>query len=245
MAVELALILALAALLEGDLWRQWQDCLVATDAAGSYGFGVSVAKVLPSFTRATAQCCATPLAFIRLDRSTPHEHQEEERPREGTPCVLPLGRGAFRPVLSSKARFKAHSGSLEATGVELGLQWILRSSARHGRRTLLLIDARAVLGAVAKGRSSARTIRRNLMRIAALVLAGDLLVHVAYIPSEDNPADTPSRGVREKWRRHRQGIAPVKKPHLKRTLSPIAHSCQHRSDSVRVMLNKLARDTLK
>ena len=33
------------------------------------------------------------------------------------------------------------------------------------------------------------------MRISALVLAGDLLLKLVYVPSEDNPADAPSRGI--------------------------------------------------
>jgi hypothetical protein len=35
-----------------------------------------------------------------------------------------------------------------------------------------------------------------LRRIAALQLAGDLLVRLIYVPTECNPADAPSRGIR-------------------------------------------------
>ena len=108
----------------------------------------------------------------------------------------------FSTVLSSPACHAAHSGSLEAVAVGLALRWVLRSSGRHSKRTLLLVDARAVIGAAAKRRSSAPTIRRDIMRIAALTLAGDLHVHLAYIPSEENPADAPSRGFVRRWRRH-------------------------------------------
>ena len=37
---------------------------------------------------------------------------------------------------------------------------------------------------------------RVLRRIVALQLAGDLLVRLVYVPTEYNPADAPSRGVR-------------------------------------------------
>ena len=98
-------------------------------------------------------------------------------------------------VISSRQRFDAHSGALEAHGVALGLRWLLRSVARHSKRTTILIDAQVVLGAVRKGRSSAPSLKRDLRFIGALIIGGDLLLRCLYVPSEDNPADAPSRGV--------------------------------------------------
>ena len=66
---------------------------------------------------------------------------------------------------------------------------------RHSKRTTILIDAQSVLGAVRKGRSSAPSLKRELRYIGALLLGGDLLVRCLYVPSEDNPADAPSRGI--------------------------------------------------
>ena len=43
------------------------------------------------------------------------------------------------------------------------------------------------------------------MRVAALLLAGDLQPYYGYIPSEENPADTPSRGVIRPWRQLQKG----------------------------------------
>ena len=199
---ELSLYLGLLPLLEGDLWRPWQDCIVATDASEAFGFGVSVAQAPSDLTRRIAHQCAAPSVFVRLD-SHGDAADSPERVRWGNPYTVPLSRGCFTTMVSSRARFASHSGSLEASGVSLGLRWLLRSASRHSKRTLLLVDARAVLGAVAKGRSSAPTIRRELMRIAGLLLAGDLHLHLAYIPSEHNPADAPSRGIVHKWRRGR------------------------------------------
>jgi hypothetical protein len=112
---------------------------------------------------------------------------------------MPFGKGAFKTVISAKRRFDGHSGALEAHGVALALKWLLRAPKRHSRRTVLLIDAQSVLGATAKGRSSAPTLRREVRHISALLLAGDLLYKPVYVPSEDNPADAPSRGLC-KWR---------------------------------------------
>ena len=88
---------------------------------------------------------------------------------------------------------------LEAHAVTLSLRWILRSVRRHSRRTVLLVDATAVCGALAKGRSSSPTLKRELMKIGALAIAGDLWLRVVYVPSEDNPSDAPSRGVVRRW----------------------------------------------
>ena len=215
---ELSLFLAVCTLLEADTWREWQDCIVATDASSVFGFGVSVANCSPQITRNIANSCTMSSTYIRLSRTTPHPDEEPERPRKGTPCKVPLGRGCFRTVIASKARHLAHSGSLETTAVVLGLRWLLRCASRHSKRTLLLIDAQAVLGAAAKGRSSAPSIRRGVMRIAAHLLAGNIQPYYGYIPSEENPADTPSRGVWREWRRQRRGAlakTQVRKRHIK------------------------------
>ena len=113
---------------------------------------------------------------------------------------LPLSKSHFKSVVSSKRLYAAHSGALEAHGVILGLKWLLRSPGRHGKRTPVLIDALTVLGAAAKGRSSAPSIRHEIREISALILAGNLLFRPVYIPSEDNPADAPSRGIVRRWR---------------------------------------------
>ena len=197
---ELAVFLGLLPLLEADLARNWQGCTVACDASQAYGFGVSVANTAPNLTRKIAHSCMVPAAFLRLDRRDEHPDSEPERPRKGTPTRIPLTRSSFRTVISSRAGYKAHSGTLEATGLALALRWTLRSTQRHGKRTLLLVDARTVLGAASKGRSSAPTLRRQMMRVGALTLAGDLHLYFGYIPSEENPADAPSRGIVRRWR---------------------------------------------
>ena len=186
---------SLLAVLEADLQRPWQRCLLATDAAIDYGFGVSVANVSQGIVRQLGRVAAAPGHLVRLGRSCPHPDDEAERPRKGLAHDVGLSKWDFRTVISSKRQFDAHSGALEAHGVALGLRWLLRSVERHGRRTSILIDAQSVLGAARKGRSSARSLKREIRFIGSLVLAGNLLLRCLYIPSEDNPADAPSRGV--------------------------------------------------
>ena len=75
------------------------------------------------------------------------------------------------------------------------LRWLCRSSRKHAHRVVVLVDAKAVPAAAAKGRLSAPTIKYQVRKLAALAVAGDFLVKYIYIPTEDNPADVPSRVV--------------------------------------------------
>ena len=49
------------------------------------------------------------------------------------------------------------------------------------------------------------------MRIAALQLVGGLLLKLVYVPSEDNPADAPSRGIVRRWRARKGCTAKTKR----------------------------------
>ena len=192
-ACELLTFLLLAPVLEADLRRPWLNNIVACDASSAYGFGVAVADVTTDDARRVGRFADISGSYVRVDRSIPHPNDEDERPRVGTRQELGLSKHHFRPVIAQRAKFKAHSGALEASGVSLAVKWILRDRRRHGKRVALLVDAQAVLGAAARGRSSAKTFGREIRRLPALVLGGDLLVRYVYIPSEDNPGDAPSR----------------------------------------------------
>ena len=85
---------------------------------------------------------------------------------------------------------------MEAHAVALGLNWLSHDVHNHGKRVTFLVDAKAVVGALKKGRTSAHTLKRAVRRCAATALASDILFHVAYVPSECNAADWPSRGLR-------------------------------------------------
>ena len=69
----------------------------------------------------------------------------------------------------------------------------MRNSKTHGRNLLLLSDAMAPILAISKGRSSAKGMMRVCRRVAALALACNASLHIRWIASERNPADSPSR----------------------------------------------------
>ena len=193
---ELLIFAALSPLLTAALDRQWCTTVVATDAAPEFGLGVSVADLPPETVESLGTLSERRGDYIRLSRDG--STAEPEKPRVGNPHRLGLRQEDFRDVLSIRAQRREHSGILELKGVLLGLRWLLRSPARFGSRLLFLIDAKAALCAVAKGRSGSAVFNGTLCSISALLLATGCLMRPLYIPSEDNPADHPSRGRRRR-----------------------------------------------
>ena len=118
---ELGTFLALSPLIEADMRRPWQSVLVATDASQSYGYRVSMAPMEPGVVRTIGRVGERPNQFVRLERDM-GPSDEPEKPRKGVAFTVPLAKSAFRTVVMSRARFKAHSSTLETGGVALGLR---------------------------------------------------------------------------------------------------------------------------
>jgi len=191
---ELLVVLALAPLWEADLTRTWLPQLVASDASTSFGFGACAAPCSPDVARRIGRLSEKRGDYVRLRREG-DDDDEAERERIGLPHRLHLPKAAFSTILSQRCHYVASPGELEAAGLVLLLRWLCRSASKHGHRVVILVDAKAVLGAAAKGRSSAPSLKRHARRLAALTLAGGFLARYVYVPSEDNPADAPSRGI--------------------------------------------------
>jgi hypothetical protein len=198
---EIALNLVLFPFWSVDLTRGWIDTLPVTDASEKFGFGLCSAAIPPSLSREIA---SLPYDSDTHVRCTPEHGAPPERPRVGTPFRLPFGLSKFRPLLSQRAKWKTHSGGLEAAGVAQGLRFLSRNTQLHCKRGAFLVDARSVIGALRKGRSSAPTLRQPIRRVAALSLACDWTWRYHYVPSESNAADWPSRGLTYRQERSRQ-----------------------------------------
>eukprot|EP00435_Cladocopium_sp_Y103_P021060 s3166_g5.t1 len=89
----------------------------------------------------------------------------------------------------------AHITQLETVAVLDLLRKLMRTKSNHSHKTLLLVDNASVVGILAKGRTTAATLRQPLRRIAAILVATSSRLVVAWIKSEWNPADGPSRWV--------------------------------------------------
>ena len=85
----------------------------------------------------------------------------------------------------------------------------------------MLIDAKAALSAVAKGRTGSYAFRTTLGEVNASLLATGTVLRPLYVPCEDNPADAPSRGRRKRPLVRRAG-KPVR---LCKQLWKLRHNC--------------------
>jgi hypothetical protein len=196
---ELIMVLCLAPLWEADLTREWLGEVEATDASTTFGFGICSLKCSPLLAKRLGRLSEKRGDFVRLNPDAGSDG--ERRDRIGNPHHLNLPKCSFKTVLSQRCKHKATPGALEAGALVLLLRWLTRSHWKHASRVPVLVDAKAVLAAASKGRSSARTIQRQMRKLAALTLAGDFLIRYLYVPTEDNPADEPSRGTVRESRR--------------------------------------------
>ena len=72
---------------------------------------------------------------------------------------------------------------------------LARSSAAHHRKYLVLCDSQVVVGACRKMRSSSYPLLRQLWCMAAIFFATGVRLVLRWIPTKENPADGPSRGL--------------------------------------------------
>ena len=192
---ELLISLLLSIFWVADLSRPFLPLICASDASTEFGFGAAVAKVPVNVVRRIARLAEKQGDYVVLDGGTAYE---ELKSRLGKAHHLDLPLGSFVQVFSIRKRHSAHINILETEAFVLLLRWILRSRKRHCARVVVLVDSMVLQGAAAKGRSSS-VLNKLLRKAAALEMAGDLLVHLVLVPSQENPSDDPSRGVR----RHR------------------------------------------
>ena len=93
-----------------------------------------------------------------------------------------------------------HINQLELRAVLTSMKWLIGKKRLTGCRILHLTDSMVVLHALSRGRSSSRKLRRTLMRVQSMLLAANLHPVWAYVHTSMNPADRPSRRVKQhKW----------------------------------------------
>ena len=91
-----------------------------------------------------------------------------------------------------------HNTLGEARATTASIQHCVRSGPGcWGHRLLSIGDSQAVIGAVAKGRSSSPGLMYQLRRMAASLLSASMRLYMRYVASADNQADASSRG---EWR---------------------------------------------
>ena len=151
---------------------------------------MSIPRTTPNEARRIGRLADGTGSFVRMCKDDPCRGKVQV----GTCHRLRIGKNTHRTVISCAKRYNARSGSLEATGVVLLARWLSRSPRQHQKRHAVLVDARSILGAAARSRTSAPSYWKEIRRLAAYAIGCDMLMEYVYVPSESNPADAPSRG---------------------------------------------------
>lgn len=95
---------------------------------------------------------------------------------------------------------KEHINSLELRAVFTALRWRLERRGTVRSKFVHLVDSLVCLHSLSRGRTSSRKLRRTLLRTNALLLACHSSAVWTYVHTKQNPADAPSRRVRQrKW----------------------------------------------
>ena len=110
------------------------------------------------------------------------------------PLHIPYDYDEFVPCFSVRARQQADAPTLEAGAVTLAVRRVTRSVRQHGKRRVFLLDAQALMYALRKGSSSSLAFK--VQKIGALLSCADILAYYGYVPTDGNPGDPPSRGVK-------------------------------------------------
>ena len=123
------------------------------------------------------------------------------RTRIGVARELPVHKDDFADVLMIPWPHKERPEVVELRAYIAGLRWLLRSVKHIGKRQIFLLDSRVVLGAARKGPSASPALINLMKKLSALLMLSGTLPHCLYIPTEFNPADAPSRGLRRHTKR--------------------------------------------
>ncbi len=100
---------------------------------------------------------------------------------------------SWRTIVSTAWREHEHINSLELRAISTAVRWALKSPDSIASRLLVFSDSQVAVFSSNKGRSSSHLLLRRLRPLAACLLASGLRLLLRWIPSEDNPADGPSR----------------------------------------------------
>ena len=96
-----------------------------------------------------------------------------------------------------------HINVLEMRAVLTTLKWRIAHKQHIRFKMIHLTDSLVCLHSLSRGRSSSRKLRRTLSRINALLLASSSQALWAYVHTDQNPADRPSRwgrGIKTKFK---------------------------------------------
>ena len=185
---ELRTAVQLAPLIAADLSTPFSGTVLASDAS-SRGGGVTYTSMTPDEARFMADEHAGAGWYTSLDPA----HKPTGKPTMAPDKVSRVDQAKWKTAIATRWKHASHINVLEAQAVVLALRWYISSRRHLHTRVPVLVDSSAVVGALAKGRSSSRRLLRQCRRVAALCLASDIRPYYVWVPTDHNPADGPSR----------------------------------------------------
>ena len=173
-------------------------CGIATDAS-STGAGVTRAPISYSMSSDLASLAPLPLLSRASDNHpatlasiTPALHPAvSERIAHLQPFLATLP--PWKVVAAFRWAHSEHINALEARAAGTALRFAASRPSFIASSLLLLSDSVAVVGALAKGRSSSPALRLPIRSVQALCLAASIRLYPIWLHTTINPADEPSR----------------------------------------------------
>jgi hypothetical protein len=107
-------------------------------------------------------------------------------------CVS-MSKCRWSTIIASPWHHQQHINMLELHSVILAVRWVLSHPSSASQRLYLLTDSSSVYYGVNKGRSTSPHMLSLHRRLSCLLLSSANYLSLAWIPSELNPADKPSR----------------------------------------------------
>jgi hypothetical protein len=105
---------------------------------------------------------------------------------------------SWKTEVATKWNFNDEIAILEFHALQLGLRNLVSHHCKTSVRPVIFVDSAAVVGSLAKGRSSSNRLNTQCRKVAAIICASDLRPIWIWIPSHMNPADRPSRRFEDK-----------------------------------------------
>lgn len=204
---ELTALMDVFPLLFADLHQPLSPRIYFSDACPKGG-GVSYADVPPrdawTFKENVHETCARKGWHSTLLNAVPESdrdfiHLSAEKNVTNRPLRVSrrferaISRLKPKTAIACKWKWEAHINTVETEAALLAVRHMFSSPTLRGARVALLVDNTATLGAVAKGRSSVASLNNICRKIAKVLLSSHISLLSHWVPSELNPADTPSR----------------------------------------------------
>ena len=205
---ELITAAALLAFATVDLAAPIANTVLASDAS-PWGYGICRATAPIGLVSEALRFAEMRCEHVALDGSRVRRPAQDDRVAAHRPLAPGWADVEWRTCFAHAWRSGAMVQAVgELHAAELACEYASRQVDLHGSLVLELLDARAAIGALAKGRSSAWPFLRILRRVAALSIATGMDFCPRWISSEEQPADAASRwfqgGAGHDWKRGRR-----------------------------------------